>query len=118
MKRPRIALVGERDIAKKAHQGIEASLALFRRDIDSRLEYEWIRTSSITADSIQYVLRDVALTDQSNSRAFHFCRDVIPIASILYTLHEGRQVREEEIIDGRLLRALCELGVKALGLWF
>ena len=59
MKRPRIALVGERDIAKKAHQGIEASLALFRRDIDSRLEYEWIRTSSITAESIRSVFCDV-----------------------------------------------------------
>jgi hypothetical protein len=42
----------------------------------------------------------------------------IPIASSLYTLHEGRQVREEEILGGRLLRALCELGVKALGFWY
>jgi len=58
MRTRRIALVGERDLAKRAHQGIEASLALFRRDVDSRLEYEWIRTSFITAESIQSVLGD------------------------------------------------------------
>jgi CTP synthase (UTP-ammonia lyase) len=58
MKSRRIVLIGERDLAKKAHQGIEASLALFRRDIDSSLEYEWIRTSFITAESIQSALCD------------------------------------------------------------
>jgi hypothetical protein len=41
----------------------------------------------------------------------------MPIASSLYTLHEGRQVREEEIGGGKLLRALCDLGVKAIGFW-
>jgi CTP synthase (UTP-ammonia lyase) len=56
---PRIALVGERDLEKKAHQGIEASLSLFRRDVDSRLEYEWICTSTITAESIESVFGDV-----------------------------------------------------------
>jgi len=56
MKCRKIALIGERDLAKIAHQGIEASLALFRRDVDSRLEYEWIRTSLITAASVQSVL--------------------------------------------------------------
>jgi hypothetical protein len=42
----------------------------------------------------------------------------MPIAPSLYTLHEGRQVREEGIGDGKLLRALCDLGVKALGFWY
>jgi hypothetical protein len=43
---------------------------------------------------------------------------LIPIAPSLYTLHEGRQVREEEIGGGKLLRALCDLGVKALEFWY
>ena len=43
---------------------------------------------------------------------------VMPIAPSLYTLHEGRQVREEGIGGGKLLRALCDLGVKALGFWY
>jgi len=43
---------------------------------------------------------------------------LIPIASSLCTLHEGRQVREEGIGGGMLLRALCDLGVKATGFWY
>ena len=39
---------------------------------------------------------------------------MIPIAPSLYTLHEGRQVREEGIGGGKLLRALCDLRVTAL----
>jgi|SRR5882724_1332641 len=58
MKKPRIALVGERDVAKKAHQGIEASLALYRRDSESRLDYNWVRTASITTESIQDIFCD------------------------------------------------------------
>jgi hypothetical protein len=43
---------------------------------------------------------------------------VIPIAPSLYTLHEGRKVREEGIEGSKLLRALCDLGVKALEFWY
>jgi hypothetical protein len=42
----------------------------------------------------------------------------IPIASSLYTLPEVRQVREEGIGGGKLLRALGDLGVKAIGFWY
>ena len=52
MKSPRIALVGERDLAKIAHQGIEASLARYRDEVDQRLEYDWIGTAAITSQSI------------------------------------------------------------------
>ena len=58
MRMPKIILVGERDLAKKAHQGIEASLALYRRDVDPGLDYEWISTASITAASLRAVLND------------------------------------------------------------
>jgi CTP synthase (UTP-ammonia lyase) len=58
MKEPRIALVGERDAAKKAHEGIEASFALYRRDFHCRPAYDWVRTASITMESIQDIFRD------------------------------------------------------------
>jgi hypothetical protein len=50
MKRPRkIAIVGERNPEGRGHQGIEASLADFRRSVDPGIEYAWIGTESITA---------------------------------------------------------------------
>ena len=49
---------------------------------------------------------------------FPFHSLVIPIAPSLYTLHEGRQVREEGIGGGKFLRALCGLRVNALGFWY
>ena len=55
---------------------------------------------------------------RGGSRRSDVATRLIPIASSLYTLHEGRQVREEGIGGGKLLRALCDLGVKALGFWF
>jgi CTP synthase (UTP-ammonia lyase) len=57
--RPRqITLIGERDLAKRAHQGIEASLALFRRDIDPQLNFAWVDTASLTPGSVDAVLKD------------------------------------------------------------
>jgi CTP synthase (UTP-ammonia lyase) len=60
MKSPHIVLLGERDLSKKSHQGIEASLALYRRDVDSRLSFDWISTASVTPDSIQETFRDAS----------------------------------------------------------
>lgn len=57
MRNPRLALVGERDLAKTAHRGIEASLALHRK-VDSRFDYAWVSTASITENSLPDVLRD------------------------------------------------------------
>ena len=54
----RIALIGERDLAKRAHQGIEASLALFRRDVDPQLDFTWINTAALTAASVDRVLQN------------------------------------------------------------
>jgi CTP synthase (UTP-ammonia lyase) len=58
IKHPRIALIGERDPAKQAHLGIEASLALYRREVDPQLDYEWVNTAAITAGSAEDVFRD------------------------------------------------------------
>jgi CTP synthase (UTP-ammonia lyase) len=60
MKSPRIVLLGERDLSKKAHQGIEASLTLYRREVDPGLNFDWVGTASITPDSIQETLRDAS----------------------------------------------------------
>lgn len=54
--KPRIALVGERDLAKKAHRGIEASLDWYRREVDGRLDYEWVGTAEIAPESVGKVL--------------------------------------------------------------
>jgi CTP synthase (UTP-ammonia lyase) len=52
----RIAVIGERDLKEAAHAGIEASMALFRAEVDPRLEYEWIATPRIAPDSVDRVL--------------------------------------------------------------
>ena len=52
----KISLIGERDSAKRAHVGIEASLDLFRREVDPGLTHEWIATSRITPSSVNDVL--------------------------------------------------------------
>ena len=58
MNHPRIVLVGERDLGKKAHQGIEESLALYHRGVDSTLDYDWVHTASITPRSVQDIFRN------------------------------------------------------------
>jgi hypothetical protein len=67
------------------------------------------------------------LFEPAKSRRVFVCRvtkkpgiaaGLIPIASNLFALHEGRKVREEGIGGGKLLRALCDLGVKAMGSWY
>ena len=54
----KIAIVGERNLTHRAHQGIEASLELFRRDVDPQLAFAWINTAALTAGSVDTVLRD------------------------------------------------------------
>lgn len=52
----RIAIIGERNLAHRAHAGIEASLELFRRDFDPGLVYDWISTALVTPDSVDEIL--------------------------------------------------------------
>ena len=60
MKSPRIILIGERDLDKKAHLGIEASLALYRREANFRIDYDWVNTAAITPESVEAILREVS----------------------------------------------------------
>ena len=49
-------MVGERNPTLRAHAGVEASLALFRRNFDSGLTYDWIPTTFANSDSVDLVL--------------------------------------------------------------
>ena len=49
--KPKLALVGERDLTKTAHQGIEASLALYRQSVGP-LAFEWLGTAAVTATAL------------------------------------------------------------------
>ena len=60
MKNQRIALVGDRDLSKKAHQGIEASISLYQREVDSHLDYDWVGTGSITHETLRDLFGGVA----------------------------------------------------------
>jgi CTP synthase (UTP-ammonia lyase) len=44
---PTLALIGERDLGKKAHAGIEASLALYARSSARPLQWTWVRTDDV-----------------------------------------------------------------------
>lgn len=55
-----IALIGERDIGKRAHAGIEASLELFRRESGILLPSCWIPTKSLWSENVDRVLSGVS----------------------------------------------------------
>lgn len=54
----KIALIGERNPAIKAHLGIEASLALHQHEGGAPLEHVWIGTAALTPDAVPVLLRD------------------------------------------------------------
>jgi CTP synthase (UTP-ammonia lyase) len=56
MKRPEIALVGEREPGKAAHKGIESSIALYGRETGAAPAFRWVPTESITPESAESVL--------------------------------------------------------------
>jgi CTP synthase (UTP-ammonia lyase) len=58
MKPRTIAIIGERNLAHRSHQGIEASLEIFRRTVDPTLTYSWIGTAAISAGTVDGILRN------------------------------------------------------------
>jgi CTP synthase (UTP-ammonia lyase) len=58
MKPKSIALIGERDLAKSAHAGIEASLALYERQTGRPVSFHWIPTTALTSDRTPDLLGD------------------------------------------------------------
>ncbi len=59
MRKRKIAVIGEKNLAHVSHQGIERSVAAFRRHFDPALGYSWIGTNTIDSKSVDTVLRDV-----------------------------------------------------------
>lgn len=47
MQNSRVILIGERDAAKRAHRGIEASLALYSQRAQRSVRFEWVRTDEL-----------------------------------------------------------------------
>ncbi len=48
----KLVLVGERDLNKPAHQGIEASVALYNENCSAPLEVIWLATSEVTGSAL------------------------------------------------------------------
>lgn len=55
-----VALIGERDLGKRAHAGIEASVALFQRQAGASVSFRWVATASIAPGAAQDVVGDAA----------------------------------------------------------
>ena len=53
----RIAIVGDRNLAHRAHEGIERSLDRYREEEAPGLRYEWIGTADIAPASVENLLR-------------------------------------------------------------
>lgn len=87
MKSRRIAIIGERDLTKRAHQGIEASLARFQRDTDPGTSYSWIDTVSISAGAVDGIFQDVTGV---------WCAPGSPYANTAGALRAIRHAREEK----------------------
>lgn len=109
--RPRkIALIGERDLAKRAHQGIEASLALFQADVDPHLTYAWLGTATITPESVGQVLSDATGV---------WCVPGSPYASTagaLLAIRHARETRKTFLATcGGFQHALMEFAQNVLG---
>jgi CTP synthase (UTP-ammonia lyase) len=58
MKPRMIVLIGERDLEKKAHAGIEASIRLFGQQYPASVGFRWLATALISAGTAQEVLGD------------------------------------------------------------
>lgn len=56
----KLILIGERDPAKPAHAGIEASLDIFNHDALSLLTFAWLPTDAITPETVHDLLDSAA----------------------------------------------------------
>jgi len=110
MRNQRIVLIGERDFAKKAHQGIEASISLYRREVDRRLDFDWVRTGSISPESVREIL---------NGTAGIWCAPGSPYESTAGALLAIRHARVEKKVFlgtcGGFQHALMEFARNVLG---
>ena len=55
-----IALIGERDLSKRAHAAIEASMALYQRQAAPAITFRWVSTTEVAASTPERVLGSAA----------------------------------------------------------
>lgn len=106
---PEIVLIGERDLAKRAHAGIEASLALFQRDVDPALTFRWVPTNLLTSEAVPRILENVTGI---------WCAPGSPYTNTEGALRAIRHAREQKIAFlgtcGGFQHALMEFSRNAL----
>ena len=56
MSRREIILIGERDPSKAAHLGIEASIEIFRGEVDPTLAFHWVATNEVATHGAERAL--------------------------------------------------------------
>lgn len=105
-----VLLIGERDLAKRAHAGIEASLALFEREVGRRVCFRWVPTSDVSPANPAAVMGDAAAV---------WCTPGSPYASTAGALAAIRFAREQRRpflgTCGGFQHALMEFAANVLG---
>jgi CTP synthase (UTP-ammonia lyase) len=110
MSRPEIAVIGERDLSKRAHAGIEASLALFRQNSEPDLTFRWMPTNILTTEATGEILKTATGI---------WCAPGSPYADTEGALRAIRHAREQRIAFlgtcGGFQHALMEFSQNVLG---
>jgi CTP synthase (UTP-ammonia lyase) len=105
-----IVLVGEREASIPAHAGIEASIALYQRDVDPTLGFRWVTTAEVTAAAPGLAL---------GSAAGVWCVPGSPYESTEGALQAIRHAREQRCVFlgtcGGFQHALMEYFQNVLG---
>lgn len=105
-----MVLVGERDLSIPAHAGIEASMALYQRDVDPTLGFRWVTTSAVAAETPEQAL---------DSAAGVWCVPGSPYESTEGALQAIRYAREQQRVFlgtcGGFQHALMEYYQNVLG---
>ena len=110
MARCEIVLIGERDLSKRAHLGIEASIGLFQQKVDPALTFRWVSTAEIAKENSEQLL---------GSAKGIWCTPGSPYESTAGALQAIRYAREQRRpflgTCGGFQHALMEFSQNVLG---
>ena len=105
-----IVLMGERNPSIPAHAGIEASIALYQRDVDATIGSRWVSTAEVETGSLERLL---------GSAAGMWCVPGSPYKSTKGALRAIRYAREKQCVFlgtcGGFQHALMEFYQNVLG---
>ena len=108
--RGRLCIIGERDLAKTAHRGIERSLELMAEAWGGGIDYTWLATDRITAQSVAELLGGASAV---------WCTPGSPYASTSGALLAIAYAREHDLpflgTCGGFQHALMEYATNVLG---